>query len=92
MTKLVIAFLELCIWDPNGDTLYSIKHTFVDAAFEVILERVGVGAEGSNPKLTLDPRPQATDGIVQSTVGVGVWLNMPSGLRDEVITFCVTIR
>jgi len=92
MTEFVVAFLKLCIWDPNWDTLHSIEHTLVDATFEVILERVGVGAEGSNPEFTFDPRSQATDGIVQSTVGVGVWFNMPSRLRDEVIAICVPIR
>ena len=92
MTELVVAFFKLRIRDPNRDTLYSIEHTLVNATFEVILERVGVGAEGSNPKFTLDPRSQAADGIVQSTVGVRVWFNMPSGLRDKIITVCVAIR
>ena len=91
MTELVVAFLKLRIWDPNWDTLYSIEHALVDATLEVILERVGAGAEGSNPEFTLDPRSQATNGIVQSTVGVEVWFNMPSGLRDEVIAVCVAI-
>ena len=92
MTEFVVAFLKLCIWDPNWDTLHSIEHTLVDATFEVILERVGVGAEGSNPKFTPDPRSHAEDGIVQSTVGVGVWFDMPSGLRDKVVGICVAIR
>ena len=92
MTELVVAFLKLRIWDPNWNTLYSIEHTLIDATFEVILERVGVGTKGSNPEFALDPRSQAADGIVQSTVGVGVWFNMPSGLRDQIITICVAIR
>ena len=49
MTELIVALLKLCVWDPNRDALYFLEHTFVDATFEIILERVGMGAEGSNP-------------------------------------------
>lgn len=55
MAELVITLLELSIWDPNRDALYFLKHTFVDATLEIVLIRVGVGAEGSNPEFTLDP-------------------------------------
>ena len=66
MTELIVALLEFCIWDPNRDTLYFLKHTLVDAAFEIVLERVGVGAKSSNPEFTLDPRSHAANGIAQS--------------------------
>ena len=82
MTELIVALFELCIWDPNRDALYLLKHALVDAAFEIILERVGVGAKSSNPEFTLDPRSYATNSIVQSNVGVWIRFRVPSGLTD----------
>ena len=92
MTELVVALLKLRIWDPNWDTLCSLKHTLVDATLEIVLKRVGVGTEGSNPEFTSNPRSHTEDGIVQPTVGMRIWFNMPGGLRDEVITVRVAIR
>ena len=54
----------------------------VDTAFDIVLERVGAGAESSNPEFTLDPRSHATNSVVQSNVGVRVRFSVPSGLRD----------
>lgn len=83
MAKLIIALLEFCIRDPNWDALYFLKHTPVDATFEIVLVLVGVSAESSNPEFTLDPRSHATDGVVQSTVGVWVRFGMPCGLSAK---------
>jgi hypothetical protein len=91
MTELIVAFLKLCVWDPNWDALYFLEHTLVDTTFEIVLERVGVSAESSNPEFPLDPGSHAEHGIVQSTVGVGVRLRMPSRLGDQGITICSTI-
>ena len=82
MTELIVALLEFCIWDPNWDALHFLKHTLVDAAFDIVLERVGAGAKSSNPEFTLDPRSHATNSVVQSNVGVRVRFSVPSGLRD----------
>ena len=80
MTELIVALLELCVWDPNWDALYFLEHALVNATFEIILERVGVGAKSSNPEPTLDPRSHTTNGIVQSTVGVQIRFSMPGRL------------
>ena len=91
MTELIVTLLEFCIWDPNRDALYFLKHTLVDAAFEIVLERVGVGTKSSNPEFTLDPRSHATNGIVQSTVSVRISFSMPSDLSDQGIIICVAV-
>ena len=82
MTEFVVALLKFRIRDPDRDALYFLKHTLVDAPFEIILERVGVGTKSSNPESTLDSRSHATHGIVQSTVGVWVRFGMPSKMTD----------
>jgi hypothetical protein len=91
VTELIVALLELCIWDSNWDALYFLKHTLVDAAFEIVLVRVGVGTKSSNPEFTLDPRSHAANGIVQSTVGVRIRFSMPSGLSDEGIVIYMAL-
>ena len=55
MAELVVALFELCVWDPNRDALYFLEHPLVDTTFEVILERIGVGAKSSNPESAPDP-------------------------------------
>lgn len=50
VAEFIITLLKLRVWDPNRDTLHFLKHTFVDAAFEIIFEQVGMGTESSNPE------------------------------------------
>lgn len=88
MAELIVTLFELCIWDPNRDALYFLKHTLVNVTFEIVLERVGVGAKGSNPESALDPRSYAKNGVVQPAVGVRVRFSMPSGLSDQRFIFC----
>ena len=72
MTEFIVALLKLRIWDPNWNALYFLEHTFVDAAFEVILEGICVGTKSSNPEFPPDPRSQTANGVVQPTIGVQI--------------------
>lgn len=92
MTELVVTLLKLRVRDPNWDALHFLEHTLVDAAFEIILERVGMGTKGSDPELPPDPRSHAANGIVQSAVGMGVRLGMPGSVADKRVILSPAIR
>lgn len=92
MTELIIAFLKLCVWDPNRHALNFLEHTLVDATFEIILESVGMCAKSSNPEFPPDPRSQADDSIVQPAIGVWVVLSVPSGVAYQGVAVCSASR
>lgn len=91
MTELIVALLKLRVWDPNRDALYFLEHTSVDTTFEVVLERVGVGSESSNPEFAPNSRSYTANGVVQSTVGVRIGLSMPSRLSDQGVTVSLSV-
>ena len=91
MAELIVALLKLCVRDPDWDTLYFLKHSLVDATFEIVFERVGVGTKSSNPEFAPNPRSYTSNGVVQSTIRVRVRFGMPCGVTNQGIILCSAV-
>jgi hypothetical protein len=92
MTELIVAFLKFCVWDPYWDALCFLEHTLVDVTLEIILERVGMAAESSNPEFPPNFRSHTENSIIQATIGLWVRFSVPSSVADKGVSGCSAIR
>jgi hypothetical protein len=77
MAELVVAFCELCVWDPNRETLILVLHAEIDLLASSVRKAICDRAEGADQQLLLDPVTNGVHGVVQTTVCVRVWLDVP---------------
>jgi hypothetical protein len=83
MTKLIIAALKLCIWDPDRATRMHVPHSAVDVGPEFGATIVCAIAEGANPELAGQAVLYAIDGVLQAAVAMTV--------RGKVVGFDIAV-
>jgi hypothetical protein len=77
MAELVVVLGELPIGDPHRNTLIFRAHLAIDLLASDIIEPVRRCSECADQQLLLEPVFHALDGVVQTTVGVRVRLDVP---------------
>jgi hypothetical protein len=77
MTELVIAALELCIGDPNGQAVPLVGHPLVDVFPQLLAIAIGTSTQSAHPELFLHSLADTIDRVFQATVTVRVGLDMP---------------
>ena len=76
MTKLVVKAVELVVRDPNGNARAFFAHSGINVLSQGVAEAIGIGAERPDPQKVLQ-LVDALDGILESSVAVGVLFEMP---------------
>lgn len=77
VTKFVITILELAVGNPDWQARSLGPHPLVNILPQTLTEPIRSGTQCPNPHLLAQPVPQTVNRIFQTTVPVGIRLEMP---------------
>ena len=77
VAELVVTTRELCVWNPNRKRLILVFHPPFHVTLQAFLELVGIRSEGSDPQFLAETITDAIHSILETTVAMGVRLDMP---------------
>jgi hypothetical protein len=90
MAELIVAALELLIWNPNGQTAPLAEHTHVNVLFQLVIESIGKCPQSANPELLLHSLTYTIYSVLQAAITMGIRFHMPRLRENRCIIWVCT--